>query len=55
VLSKLAEADFARTKALTEKFERPEFRLTAKLLLLRSLLKPQESSDAVVAVGRNDF
>ncbi len=33
----LAKADFARTKALTNKFDRPEARILAKMLVLRGI------------------
>ncbi|MEO8073526.1 MAG: hypothetical protein ABI686_09785 [Acidobacteriota bacterium] len=34
----LAVADFARTRALTNKFDRPEARILAKMLVLRGIL-----------------
>jgi hypothetical protein len=34
----LTTADFAKTKALTNRFERPEVRILAKVLVLRSAL-----------------
>lgn len=34
----LVIADFSRTRALTNKFERPEARILAKMLVLRSIL-----------------
>jgi hypothetical protein len=40
----LAKADFSRTKALTERFERNELRLMAQLMLLKALLEPPASS-----------
>ncbi|MGI8468439.1 MAG: hypothetical protein ACR2N3_08300 [Pyrinomonadaceae bacterium] len=49
VARNLAKADFARTKNLTDKFERPEFRALSRLLVLRSLLKPQEEASAETA------
>jgi hypothetical protein len=33
----LAKADFPRTKALTNKFDRPEARILAKMLVLRGI------------------
>lgn len=36
----LAKADFRRTRALTERFERNELRLMAQLLVLKGLLEP---------------
>jgi hypothetical protein len=40
----LAKADFNRTKALTERFERNELKLMAQLLVLKGLLESQDSS-----------
>ena len=44
----LAKADFAKTKALTDKFERQEVRILAKMLVLRAILgdkkKPTEEN-----------
>lgn len=48
-IKNLATADFARTKALTTKFDRPEIRILAKMLVLRAVLdkgKTEESEDA---------
>ena len=39
----LAKADFGRTRALTERFERNELRLMAQLLMLRGLLEQPAS------------
>ena len=36
-IKSLAKADFARTKALTNKFDRPEARILAKMLVLRGI------------------
>ncbi len=36
-IKSLAKTDFARTKALTNKFDRPEARILAKMLVLRSI------------------
>lgn len=41
----LARADFNRTRALSERFDRNELRLMAQLLILKGLLRPQPSSD----------
>jgi hypothetical protein len=42
----LAVSDFARTKALSEKFDRQEVRILAKMLILRAVLaKEKESSE----------
>jgi hypothetical protein len=38
LIQKLAEADFDRTKGLADKFDKPEMRLTARLLIIKSLL-----------------
>lgn len=47
-LLSLAKADFAKTKALTNKFERQEVRILAKMLVLRAILgdknKPLEEN-----------
>jgi hypothetical protein len=40
----LARADFNRTKALAERFDRNELRLMAQLLVLKGLLEPQTTS-----------
>lgn len=37
MINSLAKADFARTKALTNKFDRPEARILAKMLVLRGV------------------
>ena len=37
----LAKADFAKTKALTNRFDRPEIRVLAKMMVLRAVLKPK--------------
>ena len=47
----LAIADFKRTKALSEKFERQEVRILAKLLVLRAVLADKKT----VAVGTEEF
>lgn len=44
----LARADFNRTRALAERFERNELKLMAQLLVLKGLLQPQPSTDAIV-------
>ncbi len=47
-IRRLAIADFARTKALTNKFDRLEVRILAKMLVLRSVLgdkKPKDESE----------
>jgi hypothetical protein len=46
----LAKADFNRTRALAERFERNELKLMAQLLILKSLLKPE----TIAATGTFD-
>ena len=41
----LAIADFARTRALTNKFDRPEARILAKMLVLRAMLERDKAKD----------
>jgi hypothetical protein len=43
-LKLLAKADFDRTRALTDRFERPEARVQAKMMVLRSLLEKKKTS-----------
>lgn len=43
-LRNLAEADFARTRRLTDKFDRTEIRLLAKMLILRAVLGEKTAS-----------
>ena len=43
-LNALAKEDFARTKALTEKFDRTEVRILAKMLVLRAVFGSQKKS-----------
>ena len=40
----LAVADFARTRALTNKFDRPEARILAKMLVLRGVLNDEKKA-----------
>ncbi len=50
-IRRLAIADFARTKALTNKFDRLEVRILAKMLVLRSVLgdkKPKDESESLI-------
>ena len=53
----LINADFAKTRALTNRFERPEVRILAKMLVLRSVLekKPHVSAEEQVkkVIGEN--
>ena len=39
----LAHADFAKTKALTHRFDRPEIRILAKMMVLRAVLNPKHT------------
>jgi hypothetical protein len=43
----LAKADFNRTRALADRFERNELRLLAQLLIVKGLLQPQPSSGTI--------
>jgi hypothetical protein len=45
-LSALAKADFAKTAALTNAFDRPEIQVLAKMLVLRSVLDKARSAKA---------
>ena len=49
----LARADFDKTKSLAYKFDRPEIRILAKMLVLRAVLgdKSQQKSEFDVGVG----
>ncbi len=49
-LTNLAKADFARTKALTNKFDRTEVRIMAKMLVLRAIFGNKSPS-----INRADF
>ena len=42
----LAKADFNRTRALAERFERNELRVLARLLIVKGIVTDQESHDA---------
>ncbi len=46
-LTNLATADFARTKALTNKFDRTEVRILAKMLVLRAVLGNKKSDNLI--------
>jgi hypothetical protein len=50
-LRALAKADFARTKAATNTFDRPEVRVLAKMLVLRTILSPKETSQEDPDIG----
>jgi hypothetical protein len=45
-IAALAKADFNRTRALAERFDRNELRLMAQLFVLRGLLEPQTAASA---------
>jgi hypothetical protein len=49
----LAKADFNRTKALADRFERNELRLMAQLFIVKGLLQPQASSGKILINGQN--
>jgi hypothetical protein len=44
----LAKADFAKTKNLTNRFDRAEIRVLAKMMVLRAVLNPKDASKADV-------
>jgi hypothetical protein len=52
----LAKADFGKTKQLTNRFDRPEIRILAKMMVLRAVLnpkkapKPEEATDVMEEV-----
>ena len=46
-IRRLAIADFARTRALTNKFDRLEVRILAKMLILRAVLEDKKSKDEI--------
>jgi len=48
-ISTLVKADFAKTKALTNRFDRPEVRVLAKMLVLRSVLGKKAETPIVEA------
>lgn len=50
-LRALAKADFARTKAATNTFDRPEVRVLAKMLVLRTLLNPKGATQEDLEIG----
>ena len=49
----LAKADFNRTKALADRFERNELRLMAQLFIVKGLLQPQASSGMTLSNSGN--
>ncbi|HEY0460321.1 MAG TPA: hypothetical protein VGC97_14375 [Pyrinomonadaceae bacterium] len=50
----LALADFGKTKALTNKFDRPEVRILAKMLVLRAILGDETKKSATSATTETD-
>ncbi len=52
ILVNLAKADFDRTASLSDKFERPEVRLTAKMIVLRSLMPQSQKAEEAVEYQR---
>ena len=50
-LLNLAKADFARTKAATNTFDRPEIRVLAKMLVLRTILNPKGATQEDPEIG----
>lgn len=51
----LALADFTRAKALTEKFDRQEVRILAKLLILRAVLADPKTPDKTASPENEDL
>lgn len=52
-LKSLAEADFARTRNLTNRFDRTEVRILAKMLVLRAMLGDKVKTEAKVGMIEN--
>ena len=46
-ISKLANTDLDRTRALTNRFDRPEIRVMVKMLVLRTLLDPKKKEPKI--------
>jgi hypothetical protein len=46
----LAKADFTKTKNLTNRFDRPEIRVLAKMMVLRAVLNPKDPSKRDVMI-----
>ena len=46
----LAKADFGKTKALTNRFDRAEIRILAKMMVLRAVLDPRKGAKPDVQV-----
>ena len=53
-LVSLAKADFPKTKAVTESFDRIEVRVLAKMLVLRALLDEKTPANQVPVVSDDD-
>jgi len=49
----LAKADFSRTKALADRFERNELRLMAQLMIVKGILQPEIPATPAPAVVQN--
>ena len=49
----LAKADFGRTKALADRFDRNELRLMAQLMIVKGILQPQNPSSSNVQLIGN--
>jgi hypothetical protein len=49
----LAKADFSRTKALADRFERNELRLMAQLMIVKGILQPEIPATPAAAVVQN--
>jgi hypothetical protein len=47
-LAALATADFSRTRALADRFDRNELRLMARLLMIKTILQPTPTGDAIL-------
>lgn len=53
-LALIANADFARTRDLAERFQRPEARLMARLMVAGSILMPDDDKSKDLINGRDD-
>jgi hypothetical protein len=47
----LAKADFVKTKNLTNRFDRPEIRVLAKMMVLRAVLSPKQAPPSIAVEG----
>ena len=50
----LAKADFNRTRALAERFELPELRIMARLLIAKGILSPENSQKSIDPTAKKD-